>query len=71
MTFVLASNNEDKLKEMRSILSGFGLHVLSQREAGLELEAEETGETFYDNALIKARAALAGTGLPAISTIPA
>jgi XTP/dITP diphosphohydrolase len=67
MTFVLASNNEDKLKELRAILSGFGLAVVSQREAGLELEAEETGETFYDNALIKARAAAEHTGMPAIS----
>jgi XTP/dITP diphosphohydrolase len=67
MTFVLASNNEDKLKELRAILSGFGLDVVSQREAGLDFEAEETGETFYDNALIKARLAMERSGLPAIA----
>lgn len=67
MTFVLASNNKDKLNELRDILSGFGLDVISQREAGLELEADETGETFYDNALIKARAAAEYTGMPAIA----
>jgi XTP/dITP diphosphohydrolase len=67
MTFVLASNNIDKLKELRVILSGFGLDVLSQKDAGLDFEAEETGETFYDNALIKAKAAMELSGLPAIS----
>ena len=67
MTFILASNNTEKLKELRDILSDFGLTLCSQREAGLTLEVEETGDTFEENALLKARAAAEATGLPAIA----
>ena len=67
MTFLLASNNEGKLRELRAILSELGFAVISQREAGLDLEAEETGETFFDNAYLKAEAAMLSTGLPAIA----
>jgi XTP/dITP diphosphohydrolase len=67
MTFVLATGNEGKLKEMRGILSGFGLDVVSQKEAGFLLEPEETGETFCENARIKAAAAARASGLPAIA----
>jgi XTP/dITP diphosphohydrolase len=66
-TFVLASNNPKKLAELRTILAGMGLEVLSQREAGLELEAEETGSTFEENAYLKANAATEALGLPAIA----
>lgn len=67
MTFVLASNNEDKLRELRAILSALGFDVISQAEAGVELEVEETGETFYDNARLKAEAAMRISGMPAIA----
>lgn len=67
MTFVLASNNEDKLKEMRAILSDLGFCVISQSEAGIDLEVEETGETFYENAYQKAEAAMKATGMPSIA----
>jgi XTP/dITP diphosphohydrolase len=67
MTFVLASNNNDKLKELRAILSDFGYTVISQAEAGIDLEVEETGETFRDNAFLKAEAAMKASGLPAIA----
>jgi XTP/dITP diphosphohydrolase len=67
MTFVLASNNKDKLDELHAIMSGFGFGVLSQREAGLDLEVEETGETFYENALLKAEAAMKATGMASIA----
>lgn len=67
MTFVLASNNKDKLKEMRAILSELGLAVVSQEEAGISLNVEETGGTFYDNARLKAEAAMKASGLPAIA----
>lgn len=67
MTFVLASNNEDKLKEMRDILSELGFDVLSQSEAGISLEVDETGKTFYENAYLKAAAAMKATGMPAIA----
>ncbi|SHH63460.1 XTP/dITP diphosphohydrolase [Sporobacter termitidis DSM 10068] len=67
MIFVLASNNNDKLKELRAILSGFGYDVVSQSEAGLDLEVEETGRIFYDNAFLKAAAAMKATGKPAVA----
>jgi XTP/dITP diphosphohydrolase len=67
MTFVMASNNEDKLKEMRAILSELGLIVVSQNEAGIILDVEETGETFYENAYLKAEAAMKVSGMPAIA----
>ncbi len=67
MTFILAGNNEDKLKEMRAILSELGFSVISQSEAGITLEVEETGDTFYQNAFLKAEAAMKATGMPAIA----
>ena len=67
MTFVMASNNEDKLKEMREILSELGFSVISQSEAGVSLDVEETGETFHENAYLKAEAAMKAAGMPAIA----
>ena len=52
---------------MKAILSDLGAEVVSQSEAGLELEAEETGATFEENALIKARAACNALSEPAIA----
>jgi len=67
MELILASNNEKKLKEMRAILTEMGHTVRSQREAGLDFVADETGETFLENARIKAQAVVDATGLAAIA----
>jgi len=67
MRYILASNNKGKLKEMKAILADLGEDIVSQGEAGLELEAEETGTTFEENALIKARAACSALSEPAIA----
>jgi nicotinate-nucleotide adenylyltransferase len=70
MTFVLATDNGDKLAEMRDILETMrlpGLRVLSRAEAGVTGDVEETGGTFRENALLKARAACAASGLPSIA----
>lgn len=67
MRYILASNNKGKLKEMKSVLEALGNEVVSQSEAGLSLEAEETGKTFEENALIKARAACKALSEPAIA----
>ena len=67
MRFILASNNKGKLSELSQILSATGAEVISQRDAGLELEADETGTSFEENALIKARAACDALGEPAIA----
>lgn len=53
---VFATNNENKLREAREILLPLGIEVVSQREAGAKCEPEENGETFAENAMIKARA---------------
>lgn len=65
MTLVAATGNAHKLQEIRAILSGFT--VISEKEAGFSGDVEETGETFLENALIKARAVSEKTGLPAIA----
>ena len=64
MRAVLASHNKKKMKEMREILAQLGVEVISQAEAGVDIEPEETGTTFEENARIKARAIMEATGLP-------
>jgi len=63
---VLASSNSGKLGEINKILSGLDLEVLPQSEFRIT-DAEETGVTFIDNAMIKAKHATMQTGLPAIA----
>lgn len=63
---VLATGNQGKVKEMASLLADFGFEVHAQSEFNL-IEAEETGATFIENAIIKARHAAKETGLPAIA----
>ena len=64
---VLASKNPKKLAEMNDILSQLGVEVCSEAEAGVDLEVEETGTTFEENSLLKARAVMQASGLPAIA----
>ena len=66
MKVVLASSNPGKLSELRALLKPAGLQVVPQDALGVE-PPEETGVTFVENALIKARAACAATGLPALA----
>ena len=63
---VLASGNPGKVREINQLLAGLGLQVCPQSEFGVE-EAEETGLTFVENAILKARNAAQHTGLPAIA----
>ncbi len=65
-TWVLASGNAGKLKELRALLAPLALEVAAQSEYGVPDVAED-GIAFVDNALIKARHAAAHTGLPAIA----
>lgn len=67
MKLVLASKNEKKLKEMNEILSGMGVEVCLQRDAGVDVDVEETGTTFEENSLLKAKAVMEASGLPAIA----
>ena len=52
---IVATGNMGKLHEIREILSPLGLEVMSMREAGIEREVEETGTTFEENAMLKAK----------------
>ena len=67
MKFVLASQNKHKLVEMQSILSAHGVEVVLQGELGLCVDVEETGTTFAENAMLKAKAVMEASGLPAIA----
>jgi len=62
---VVASNNAHKLREISQIFEEY--EVISQGEAGFDEEVEETGVTFEENALLKARAACKALGLPVIA----
>ena len=63
---VLASNNAGKVREFNQLLADSGFEVLPQSEFNV-VEAEETGLTFVENAILKARNAAEHTGLPAIA----
>lgn len=63
---VLATGNPGKVRELANLLADFGLDVIAQTELGVE-SAEETGLTFIENAILKARHAAQTTGLPAIA----
>lgn len=64
---VIASNNAGKLREIRDILQSLGFTVVSQREAGISIEVEENGETFAENAALKARAVYEALHCPVIA----
>lgn len=66
MKVVLATGNAGKLREMRQILAPLAMEVVGQSEFGFD-EVEETGLSFVENALLKARHACLHTGLPAIA----
>ena len=67
MRFVIASHNPKKIQEMREILSDLGYEVISPEQAGVDIEVEETGASFEENAILKAQAVMERTGLPAIA----
>lgn len=58
---IFATGNEGKMREIREILAGMETEILSMKEAGLKSDAEETGTTFEENAIIKAKAMAAMT----------
>ena len=67
MLICAASNNAGKLKELRRILERMGHEVKSLRELGIDLDPEETGTTFAENARIKAEAFCKASGLPTVA----
>ena len=65
--FVLATNNPHKVIEMKRILSPLGIDAVTQKEAGIGIDVEETGLTFEENAFLKAQAISIASGKPAIA----
>ena len=66
---IFATGNEGKMREIREILSDLPYEILSMKEAGLVSDPEENGETFEENALIKARAFHEALGVQVVDTI--
>ena len=67
MKVVLASKNPHKLVEIRQITDKFGFDLVLQSQLGVDIDVEETGTTFEENSLIKAKAVMEATGLPALA----
>ena len=59
---ILASNNQNKVAEVKEILKDKNVEIVSLKEAGIDVDVEENGTTFEENALIKARAVCKLTG---------
>ncbi|CVI67846.1 Non-canonical purine NTP pyrophosphatase [Clostridiales bacterium CHKCI001] len=55
-TIIFATSNEGKMKEIRMILADLGKKILSLKEAGIQVEIDENGDTFEENAIIKVKA---------------
>lgn len=62
MKIIFATGNKNKLREVREILEGLDLEVVSMKEAGIDVDIVEDGKTFAENALIKARAVCKASG---------
>ena len=67
MKLILATGNKGKVREFKEILEPLGYEISSQGELGLDLDVEETGETFEENAFLKASAVLQATGHAAVA----
>ena len=67
MKFVLATHNPNKIREMGAILGQFGVEVVSPKDLGITVDVEETGVTFAENAMLKAKAICELAKLPAIA----
>ena len=67
MKVVLASKNKHKLVEISKITEKFGFELVLQSDLGVDIDVEENGTTFEENSLIKAKAVMEATGLPALA----
>ena len=59
---IFATGNQGKMKEIREILADMDVEILSMKEAGVDLDIQEDGVTFQENAIIKAKAVQEATG---------
>ena len=67
MNIILASNNENKLREIKEKLKDYSVNVMSQKQAGYDIEVDETGTTLEENAILKAEAIYELSKMPVIS----
>ncbi len=68
MNFLLATHNQKKRAELERILAPLGVRVLTAEQAGVDLtDVEETGETFRENAILKAESGCRESGLPCVA----
>ena len=67
MKYVLATANPGKVKEMSKILAELDIDIVTRDELCIDIDVEETGTTFLENAILKADAICAASGLPAIA----
>lgn len=67
MKMVLASKNPHKLLEIQKIVERFDIQLVLESELGVDIDVEETGTTFEENSLLKAKAVMEATGLPALA----
>lgn len=65
MKIIAATKNKNKLREFGEILKGF--EIISQEDAGVDIDVEETGTTFEENSMLKAKAIFEATGIAAIA----
>lgn len=65
MKIIAATKNKNKLREFGEILKGF--EIISQEDAGVDIDVEETGTTFEENSMLKAKAIFDATGIAAIA----
>lgn len=66
-SFIIATNNRHKAEEMKRILEPLGISVVTAKEACVQMDVEETGTTFEENAELKADAVCRAAGLPAVA----
>lgn len=67
MKFLIASNNAHKIKELNEILNALGVETVKPKDLGICCEVEETGTTFEENSMLKAKNGYALSGLPTIA----
>lgn len=66
-TIILASNNKNKVKEISDKVKEYNIKIIHQSEAGYDIEVEETGKTFIENAILKAESIYKFSGMPVIA----
>lgn len=66
-TIMIATNNQHKIEEISAILSDLSIHLVTPAQLGLNLEIEESGDTYLENALLKAKAFHQASALPVLA----